>query len=115
MLPAVPLAGGIAFLFQSAFAGVVGVFAAAFTKKTAIALALGSFLIAGWVALQLSVAAAWVALQWSVPSGMIIPLGFLASLLPTNFGACMGAIILTKIGRWLWDGQADLARAVAMS
>jgi hypothetical protein len=107
----VPLAVGLGSVLGSGFAGLVVWLTGVIGKKAAVATALGTFLVAGWVALQLSILGMWLALAWSVPTELEIPLGFLRYVLPGNTEICMEAVILSKIGRWLWDGQRDWARA----
>lgn len=113
--PLIPFAGAIATFFGSLFAGLVSAFATFFTRKTAVALALGAFLVGGWLALQAAMYAAWQSLNFVMPAGLDIPLQIGLYLMPSNFAVCVEIVILAKIGRWLWDGQADWARAVAMA
>lgn len=112
-LPLVPLAAGLGTVVGSVFAGLVGWLSAVFSRKVAVGAALAAFLVAGWVAIQASLAAAWIALGWAIPGDLVVPLSFVKYLLPSNTAICIQTVILAKIGRWLWDGQRDWARAVA--
>lgn len=114
-LPAIPLAAGLGSLIGGVFAGLVGFLTDFIGRKAAIATALGSFLVAGWVAIQGAVYLAWTSLGWVIPSELSVPLGFVAYLLPSNTTACIQVMVVAKIGRWLWDQQRDWARAVAMA
>jgi len=105
----------LAALLGNAFSGVVAFFAAVMSKKLATSAALAAFLVAGWVALQAGIYAAWTALNFTIPAVMVMPLSFVAAVLPSNTSACISAIVLAKIGRWLWDRQREWAVASAQS
>lgn len=112
-LPAIPFAVGLGTLIGSAFAGLVGFLTAILGKKAAIGTALAAFLVAGWIALQAGIYALWLSLGWTMPAELEIPVQFVRFVLPANTALCIEIVVLAKIGRWLWDGQRDWARATA--
>lgn len=103
----------LAALLGNAFTAVVAFFAAFLTKKAAVAAAFAGFLIGGWITLQLALLALWTGLAYSMPPSLVAPLSVAAYLLPSNTSACVQAIVLAKVGRWLWDRQREWAAAVA--
>jgi len=109
-----PLLLWLGSFLSSAFVTLIAFFSAFVTKKIAIGVALGAFLVAGWVALQSAMYLAWASLGWIMPAGMSLPLSFVGYLLPSNTSICIEVIVLARIGRWLWDVQSDWARAMAV-
>jgi len=103
----------LASLLGNAFSSTVGFFAAFFTKKAAVGTALALFLIAGWIALQVALLALWSSIGYTVPESMHGALAVVLYLLPDHTAVCVEAIVLAKVGRWLWDRQREWAAVVA--
>jgi hypothetical protein len=103
----------LAALLGNAFSGVVVWLSAFVSKKLAMGAALAAFLIAGWVALQVALLALWTGLAFSLPSSVVGPLAVVSYLLPSNTAGCLEALVLAKIGRWLWDRQREWGIAMA--
>ena len=82
---------------------VVGFFG---KKATAIA-TVGAAFLAGWAALQALLYVTWTTLGFVLPEMMIKPMQLVAYVLPTNFSACIAAMMAGKIARWLWDVQIE--------
>lgn len=114
-LPVVSLASGLGAFFTAAFGSFAGWLSAFLSQKSAAAVALGVFLIAGWVTLQATIVALWAGLQWAIPGEMDVPLALVGSLMPSNAGSCFSVVIGAKIARWLWDVQAEWAVSVAIA
>ncbi len=105
----------LAALLGGAFSSLVGWLTQFVTKRVAIAGALGTFLVGGWIACEVALQAAWSAISWSAPEWMIGPLSVVAWLLPSNFNACLSACMGAMFARWVWDAQREWAVAVAQA
>lgn len=101
----------LALLVGPAFVAIVAFLSTYIGKKLAVGAALGAFLVAGWIALQVAILALWNAVAFAMPD--IPALQLVTYLLPSNTNACINALILAKLGRWLWDRQREWAIALA--
>lgn len=103
----------LAGLLGNAFVGVVAWLSSFVSRKLAVGGAFTAFLVAGWISLQAAFASIIGAVTFAMPSSIIPALQIVAYLLPSNFGACINALVLSYVGRWLWDVQREWARAMA--
>lgn len=103
----------LAALLGNAFTALVAYLGTIVGRKLAVGAAYTAFLVAGVVGLQVAIRGAWDAVAFVMPASMVRPLGVVAYLLPSNFGACVTAISTAVIARWLWDQQKAWAQSLA--
>jgi hypothetical protein len=103
----------LAVLLGNAFTGLTAFFGAILAKKVAIALALGTLIVAGWVGLQGAVILAWSAIGWAMPPSLAGAMQLTLYLLPTNFFPCVTALITMHVAKWVWQEQKDYAKAIS--
>jgi hypothetical protein len=102
----------IGFVLASGFIALINFFAVYIGRKLAVWAAFTAFLVAGVIALQVGMRAAWAAIGYATPDFMLVPLGLIGSLLPSNFGACATALSTAYVARWLWFAQKEWAKAM---
>jgi hypothetical protein len=106
---------GVFAWIASITAGFITWLAAMLGKKAAVAITVGATFVASWIAFQALAYLLWTNLAWQMPPMMQKPVNMIAYSLPTNFSACMTAMVSAKIARWLFDVQMEWIKITAQS
>lgn len=101
----------LAKFFLGAFTTIAGLFTGLFSRKTAIALAVTTVIIAMTTALSLGLKASIAALQvYAMPA---VPASFFAgfvALCPENADVCLTAMFSARLTVWAYNFNKDLLK-----
>lgn len=102
----------LAALLGSAFSSVVAWLTSFVGKRLAIAVSVGGFLAAGWIAFQSAIRVIYEGVAFVLPGWMVEPMSVVAYLIPSNFSACLSAVLAATYARFLWDRQREWVKVM---
>jgi len=102
---------GLAALLYNGIIGIIGWFAARMGKNAGVVVALMAAFAALWSALLLAINGALYGLAVAVPA----PAALVLSMLPSNLGAGVAAILTMRVARFIYDYHREVVKLDAQA